>query len=149
MIHALTMGHIDPDAVRSRKAVVRQPLDMSTVERLLRELGEADTEGRWRLGGSKVEFYDGYIAVPWLGGGTNYVAEEFALRLHRQTGCVLADREHGCVIKPEQLHGLNGLAQANRGTVGGVDDGMSECPPEPSRANDRGAVRARVSDPPR
>ncbi len=27
-----------------------------------------------RLGGSKVEFYEGYIAVPWLGGGTNYVA---------------------------------------------------------------------------
>ena len=63
MIHALTMGHIDPEAVRSRTAVVRQPLNMGTVESLLRELGEADTEGRWRLGGSKVEFYNGSVGA--------------------------------------------------------------------------------------
>jgi hypothetical protein len=115
MIHALTMGHIDPDAVCSRKAVVRQPLEMSIVERLISELGEADAEGRWRLGGSRVEFYEGYIAVPWLGGGTNYVAEEFAVRLQEETGCVLADREHGRVIEFEQLQGLKGLAGAAQG----------------------------------
>jgi hypothetical protein len=43
MIHALTMGHIDPDAVGQRKAIVRQPLDMGIVERLLGELGEIAT----------------------------------------------------------------------------------------------------------
>jgi hypothetical protein len=112
MIHALTMGHIDADAVGHRRAAVRQPLDMGIVERLLGELGEADVEGCWRLGGSKVEFYEGYIAVPWLGGGTNYVAEEFALRLQRDTACVLADREHGRVIAPEQLQGVKGLQGA-------------------------------------
>jgi hypothetical protein len=53
MTHALTTRHVDPDAVRSRNAVVRQRLDMSTLERLLSELGEADAEGRWRSGGSK------------------------------------------------------------------------------------------------
>jgi hypothetical protein len=122
MIHALTMGHIDPDGVRSRKAVVRQPLDMSIVERLLRELGEADAEGRWRLGGSKVEFYEGYIAVPWLGGGTNYVAEEFARRLQEETGCVLADREHSRVIESKQLRGLKGLASVAQGSGAGEPD---------------------------
>jgi len=113
-MHALTMGHIDPDAVLDRNTVVREALDMRIVGRLFRDLGEADTEDRWRLGGCKVEFYDGYIAVPWLGGGTNYVAEEFALQLHRETGCVLADREHGRLIAPEQLQGLNGHAVATQ-----------------------------------
>src|SRR5260370_5342 len=122
MIHALTMGHIDPDAVRFRKAVVRQPLDMSIVERLLSELGEADAEGRWRLGGSKVEFYEGYIAVPWLGGGTNYVAEEFARRLQEETGCVLADREHSRVIESQQLQELQGLAGVAQGGRAGEPD---------------------------
>jgi len=84
-MHALTMGHIDPDAVLDRNTVVREALDMRIVGRLFRDLGEADTEDRWRLGGCKVEFYDGYIAVPWLGGRTNCVAEEFALQLHRET----------------------------------------------------------------
>jgi hypothetical protein len=108
------MGHIDPASVGQRKAVVRQPLDLGIVERLLGELREVDAEGCWRLGGSKVEFHEGYIVVPWMGGGINHVAEEFALRLQQETACVQADREHGRVIAREQLQGMKGLPSAVR-----------------------------------
>jgi hypothetical protein len=106
LIHALTLGHLDPDAVALRKVVVRKSIDMGIVNRLLREFGQADVQGRWKLGGCTVEFHAGYLSVPWLGGRTNRIAEEFALRLHRETGCLIADREHGRVISVDQLRGL-------------------------------------------
>jgi hypothetical protein len=119
MIHILTMGHLDPAAVSRRQAVVMRPLDMDIVNRLLRELGGTDEQGRPTLDGVPVEIRDGTVACRWLiGGYCNQVAEEFALRLQKETGCVLADREHSRVIEPEQLQGLSGqpiAAQEARG----------------------------------
>ncbi len=113
MVHRLTLGHLDPSAVtRDGGAVVSKPLDMSSVHRLLVELGRADEEGEWKLDGDDVRFHDGYVVVPWQGGWRNLVAEEFALRLHRETGCKIADLEHGRIIEPEQLQGLNRTAAA-------------------------------------
>jgi len=114
MLHNLTLGHLDPEAVSNRMAVVLRPLEEGIVGQILRQLGERDAEGRWRLGGRKVELRDGYVVVPWLGGGANCVSEEFALRLHRVTGCLLADREHGRIIAPEQLKGLDGRTAATQ-----------------------------------
>jgi len=108
MIHRLSLGHLDPEAVCDRKAVVRKPLDMASVHRLLGELGEIDEQGRPTLDGEPVEFHDGYLACRWLGGRPNRTLEEFALRLQRETGCLVADREHGRVIEAQQLQGLNG-----------------------------------------
>jgi hypothetical protein len=35
------------------------------------------------------------VACPWwVGGHCNRVAEEFALQLQKETGCVLTEREH-------------------------------------------------------
>jgi len=107
MIHRLTLGLLDPIAIiRDRMVVVQGPLDMGIVHRLLAELGKVDTEGRWTLDDDAVTFHDGYLVIPWQGGWRNRIAEEFALRLHRDTDCVLADREHARVITPEQLQGL-------------------------------------------
>jgi hypothetical protein len=39
MVHHLTIGYLDPDAVRERRVVVLKPLDMGVVDRLLREWG--------------------------------------------------------------------------------------------------------------
>jgi hypothetical protein len=47
-----------------------------------------------------------------VGGYCNRIAEEFAVRLHEETGCVLADREHSRIIEPDQLQGLNRPATA-------------------------------------
>jgi hypothetical protein len=107
MIHRLTLGHLDPDAItREGRAVVLKPLDMELVRRLLSELGESDRDGRWTLDGDDVTVHDGYVIVPWQGGWRNRIAEEFALRLEDQTGCVIADREHGRLVEPSQLEGL-------------------------------------------
>ena len=107
MIHRLTLGHLDPRAIiQDRMVTFQGPLDMGIVHRLLGELGKVDTEGRWTLDDEAVTFHDGYLVIPWQGGWCIQIAEEFALRLHRDTDCVLADREHARVITPEQLQGL-------------------------------------------
>ena len=100
MIHDLTAGHLDATG-----AVLR-PLDMSIVHRLLDELGRIDNEGTPTLGGWKVRLENGCVILPWKGGRTNRVAEEFAIRLQRETGCQISDREHGRLIESEQLTGL-------------------------------------------
>jgi hypothetical protein len=106
MLHNLTIGHLDTAAIQQdRKAVVLKPLPTEIVQRLLAELGARDADGRWLLGRGKVEFRDGYLVVPWLGHGTTQLSEEFALRMQRETGCVLADREHSRIVAPEQLQG--------------------------------------------
>ena len=116
MLHDLSLGHLDPDAVTQRRRVVVKPLEMDVVHRLLAELGETDAEGNPTLGGAKVRFEQDYVVVPWLGGGTNRISEEFALRLHKQTGCLIADVSHCWVVPPERLHGLSGPVNAARGT---------------------------------
>jgi hypothetical protein len=119
MIHILTMGHLDPSAVIRRQAIVLKPLDMGIVHRLLQELGATDKQGRPTLEGVPVEIRDGTIACRWwVGGHRNRLAEEFALRLQKETGCVLADREHSRIIEPEQLQGLNGQAVATQQVSG-------------------------------
>ena len=110
MIHDLTIGHLDPAGIEVRRRTVLKPLDVQVVNRLLKELGSTDTDGNATLGGAKVRFEDGYIVVPWLGGGTNRVSEEFALRMQRETGCLIADMGHRCVIEPELLAGFNDVA---------------------------------------
>ena len=91
MLHDLTLGHLDPEAVLGRQRVVLKPLEMNTVRRLLTELGGTDAAGNPTLGGAKVRFEQGNVVIPWLGGSRNRVSEEFALRLHQETGCVIAE----------------------------------------------------------
>jgi hypothetical protein len=108
MIHDLTIGHLDPAGVPQRRRTVLKPLEMDVVDRLLNELGGRDVDGHPTLGGARVRFEGGYIVVPWLGGWTNRISEEFALRMRRETGCLIADLGHRCIIEPEQLQGMNG-----------------------------------------
>lgn len=106
MLHDLTLGHLDPEAVKGRRRVVLKPLEMEIVRSLLSELGGTDAAGNPTLGGAKVRFEQGYVVVPWLGGSRNRVSEEFALRLHQETGCLVADLEHCWVVPLERLSGL-------------------------------------------
>ncbi|HZW31992.1 MAG TPA: hypothetical protein VFF52_14875, partial [Isosphaeraceae bacterium] len=70
--------------------------------------------GHLTLGGAPVRFEDGYLVVPWLGGSVNHVSEEFAIRLQRETGCLIADLAHRCIIEPKELQGLNGASVGAR-----------------------------------
>ena len=110
MLHDLTLGHLDPEAVAGRRRVVLKPLEMDAVNRLLAELGGTDGAGHPTLGGAGVRFEQGYVVIPWLGGSRNRVSEEFAMRLHQETGCLIADLEHCWVVPLERLSGLNELA---------------------------------------
>ena len=115
MIHDLTIGHLDPAGIRERRRTVLKPLEKDVVDRLLTELGGTDSAGHPTLGGARVRVEDGSLIVPWLGGSTNRVSEEFALRMYWETGCLIADLGHCCVIGPEQLRGLNEAPAEARG----------------------------------
>ena len=103
MIHNLTIGHLDPRGIDERRAIVLKPLDARVVARHLRALGER-SGASWTLGGMPVEEKDGYVVCRWLVGPLrNAVAEEFARRLLRDTGCLIADREHYRLIDAGEL----------------------------------------------
>ena len=105
MLHNLTIGHLDTTHVAERRSRVLKPLEADVVDRHLQALGTRDGED-WLLGNGKLEFRDGCLVVPWMGGRVNHVAEEFVLRMMRDTGCQAIDREHGRVVTSEQLVGL-------------------------------------------
>jgi hypothetical protein len=106
MLHDLTIGHMDTTRVAERGSRVLKPLDKLIVERHLEALGTT-ADGQWTLGDGKVEFRNGCVIVPWLSIEANRFAEEFALRMIRDTGCQVIDREHGRVVDPSQLRGLS------------------------------------------
>src|SRR4051812_21107770 len=76
MIHDLTIGHLDPDAIADRQAVALRPLDASTVARVFAEFPDL-----------KVEWLDGYLVVPWHGREDAERGEAFAARMQAETGC--------------------------------------------------------------
>jgi hypothetical protein len=101
------MGHLDPDAVKNRQAVVLRPLDGRMIQQVLHEIGVMDPEGRETLDGLPIDAKDGCVIARWLVGSfRNRAAEEFAIRLHQKTDCLIADREHGRLIDPGELEGL-------------------------------------------
>jgi hypothetical protein len=108
VLHRLTIGHLDPAAVQRRQTVPTKALEMDVVHRLLNELGEKDAAGNVTLGGCEVRFHNAAVSCLWMGATTNHSAEEFALRMNRETGCMLADVDCGRVIDPVTLAGLNG-----------------------------------------
>ena len=83
---------------------------MEVVHRILAELGEKDAAGNVTLGGCKVRFENAGVSCLWNSVGTNRVAEEFALRMQKETGCLIADVGGYRVIDPGELLGLKGLA---------------------------------------
>src|SRR5437899_1994739 len=102
MIHKLSMGHFDVEALKNRRLVVVRPLDMSAVTRLLQEVGQVGEDGRASLEGYAVEFKDGYIVCPWLMAQRVLATEELARRLQQETGCVLFDAARREVVTLEQ-----------------------------------------------
>jgi hypothetical protein len=90
VIHYMTVGHLDPEALRECAAVAIRPHDDTAVRRVLAEFP-----------GVKAEHRDGYMVLPWHGLGLTRVSEAFALRIRELTGCLIADRRNGRLIEPE------------------------------------------------
>ena len=91
MIHDLTIGYLDPAAIRNQQAVAVRPLDPATVARVLAGFP-----------GLKVDERDGYLVVPWHGREDGERGEDFAARLQTETGCLVADRRNGRVLELER-----------------------------------------------
>ena len=99
MVHYLTVGPLDPEALGECAAVAIRPLDETTVRRKLAEFPEITAEHQ-----------DGYVVLPWHGLGQVGVSEAFALRLHELTGCAISDRRNGRLIDPAALLGVKRAA---------------------------------------
>ena len=89
MIHDLTIGHLDPAAIRNRSAVAIRPLDDTTVARVMAEFP-----------GLEIERRDGYLVAPWHGREDAERGEAFAARMQAETGCLIADRRNGRIVGP-------------------------------------------------
>ena len=111
------MIHNRRPGISTRTARLRSRSTCVSFASCLQRLGGTDAGGEPTLGGWKVRFEEGCVILPWLGGKVNRVAEEFAIRLHRQTGCSLADREHGRLIEPSQLLGERRTKRLSPGDV--------------------------------
>jgi hypothetical protein len=105
MIHKLTIGHFDVEALKNGRLVVLRPLDMRVVTSLLQEIGQVGEDGRASLGGHAVEIKDGYLVCPWLMAQRVRATEEFARRLQQATGCVMYDAGRREIVTLEQMAG--------------------------------------------
>lgn len=94
MIHDLTIGHLDPVAIRERSAVSIRPLDPATVARVLASFP-----------GLTVEERDGYVVAPWHGPEDGDRGEAFAACLQAETGCLVADRRNRRIVELGQMAG--------------------------------------------
>jgi hypothetical protein len=94
MIHDLTIGHLEPAALRERRVVAIRPLDPATVARVLAGFP-----------GLKVEECEGYVVAPWHGREDGERGEAFAARLQAETGCLAADRRNGRIVELGRLAG--------------------------------------------
>jgi hypothetical protein len=92
MIHYLTLGHLDPEALRGCVAVATKPLSEAVVRRVMAEFP-----------GVRADFQDGCVILPWHGLGREAASEEMAIRLQGLTGCQIADRRNGRLIEAEEL----------------------------------------------
>lgn len=88
MIHDLTIGDLDRETLRERRAVATKPLDGTVIDRLLVDFP-----------GLKIERQDGYVVVRWHGREDAERGEAFAARLQAETGCLIADRRNGRLVE--------------------------------------------------
>src|SRR4051812_6763371 len=88
MIHDLTIGHLDPVAIRDRMAVVVRALDEATVISVLAEFP-----------GLRIERCEGYLIAPWHGREDAERGEAVAARVQAETGCLGADRRNGRIVE--------------------------------------------------
>jgi len=89
MIHDLTMGHLDPAAMRDCVVVALKPLVRGGCPRPARV---PRTQGRGARGLS-------HRPLPWHGREDGERGEAFAARLQAETGCLVCDRRNGRIAE--------------------------------------------------
>jgi hypothetical protein len=92
MIHYLTLGHLDAEAIQGCVALATKLLPEAVIRRVMAEFP-----------GVRAEFQDGCVILPWHGLGREAASEEMAVRLQSLTGCQIADRRNGRLIEAGEL----------------------------------------------
>jgi hypothetical protein len=105
MLHFLTAGYLDEAAAAHAELRVLRPLDARVLERLLNRFRDPDAE-ELTFERKAVTMQNGCVRVPWYMPRMNVTSIEFLLALQAETGCVIADVEHGRVQTPEYLQSL-------------------------------------------
>lgn len=102
MRHFLTVGHLDEDAVRQCRVAVLTPLDADVLERWLQQYRDPGTPDV-TFENTPVLLQDGAVRCTWYAPRLIATSIRFVLSLQAETGCVIADIEHGRVIPTDEL----------------------------------------------
>lgn len=106
IIHYLTMGHIDEEALAEGKAIAARPMDRERVHALLKRHGEW-VEDHFEIGEEEIEEEGDLLTGLWFDPTLNPELVDFALALHEATGCSFADVAHHRMVTVEELRRLN------------------------------------------
>jgi hypothetical protein len=98
MLHDLTIGHLDVEAVKRGQLRVVRPLSATAASVLARFVDAAGL-----IGGQPFEATEEYICLPWYRPGLNTASVRAALELMTTEGCVAADVRNGRLVDAEQL----------------------------------------------
>lgn len=101
MIHDLTLGYLDLEAIRGCVALVIKPMPEGIVHHVMGEFPDVNAE-----------FKNGCVILPWHGQAQTAGSEAFALRLHALTGCQIADRRNGRLVDLVELERKKNVAIA-------------------------------------
>ncbi len=101
MIRYGLLGFVDYDAVKQHSIVLRKPIDMAAVHRLVQEMGETSPNGDISVDGLPFICHEGYLTFP--APVMHRRAVDFIVRLARETGCEIADIELGFVSDPDDF----------------------------------------------
>jgi hypothetical protein len=97
MIHFLTIGFLDLQAVKARRVRSLKPLRPEMLA-LLDEFLDA----KGMMEGEAVQVCEGWIRCPWYAPTRNITAERFAIEAAKQ-GCTVADVEHARLVDVRTL----------------------------------------------
>lgn len=101
MIRYELLGFVDHDAVKRHNILLRQPIDMAVVSRLVEEMGETSPNGDISVDGHPFICHEGYLTFP--SPVVRRKAVDFIVRLAEETGCDIADIELGFVSTPDDF----------------------------------------------
>lgn len=102
MLHLLTAGHLDEAAALRATLRVLRPLDERVLARLLDEFRDRDSAVP-TFEQQPVTVAGGCVRCPWYTPRVNVTSIRFLLALQANTGCVVADIEHGRIVDAAEL----------------------------------------------
>src|SRR5262245_38524273 len=106
MLHFLTAGHIDEAAAQRGELRILAPIDEAVFARLVDEYRDKPASNEINFEQKRVSLNQGSVRCPWYMPRINLTSIKFILALQAETGCVIADIEHGRIVTTAELSEL-------------------------------------------